>query len=135
LVEPRAVFEWVTERILEAYYKRRPGDAAKWATDLIYYASLEGLVGEYVRLMDMIFSEYFLKEPDFAVRFVVRFNDIIDRMREGPEYAYVAKALEEIERFKEGRMIPEVERMGYRVPRPPKDLRERASELVSRVMG
>jgi hypothetical protein len=135
LAEHRVVFEEATERILEAYYKRRPGDAAKWATDLIYYASLNGLVGEYVRLMDMIFSEYFLKDPDFAVRFVVRFNNIIDRMRKGPEYAYVARALEEIERFKEGRMRPEVERMGYRVPRPPKDLRERASELVGRVMG
>jgi len=135
LVEHRIVFEEVTERILEAYYKRRPGDAVRWATDLIYYASAEGLVGEYVKLLDAIFSEYFLKEPDFAVRFVVKYNDIIDRMRRGPEYEFVAKALEEIERFKEGRMIPEVERMGYRVPRPPKDLRERVSKLIDRVIG
>jgi hypothetical protein len=135
LAEHRVVFEEATERILEAYYKRRPGDAARWATDLIYYASLEGLVGEYVKLIETIFSEYFLKEPDFAVRFTVRFNDVVDKMKKGPEYAYVAKALEEIERFKEGRVIPEVERMGYRVPRPPKDLRERVSELVDRVMG
>jgi hypothetical protein len=135
LVEHRAVFEVATERILEAYYKRRPGDAARWATDLIYYASQEGLIGEYVRLMDTIFSEYFLKEPDFAVRFVVKYNDILDRMRMGPEYVYVAKALEEIERFKESKMIPEVERRGYRVPRPPKDLRERVSKLIDRVMG
>jgi hypothetical protein len=135
LAEHRVVFEEVTEKILEAYYKRRPGDAARWATDLIYYASKEDLIGEYVRLMDMIFSEYFLKEPDFAVRFVVRFNDIIDRMRKGPEYVYVVKALEEVEKLKEGRMIPEVERRGYRVPRPPKDLKERVSKLIDRVMG
>jgi hypothetical protein len=135
LAEHRVVFEGATERILEAYYKRRPGDAARWATDLIYYVSLEGLIEEYVRLMDTIFSEYFLNEPDFAVRFVVKYNDIIDRMRKGPEYVYVSKALEEIERFKEGRMIPEVERRGYRVPRPPKDLKERVSKLIDRVMG
>jgi hypothetical protein len=135
LAERRVVFEEVTERILEAYYKRRPGDAARWATDLIYYASLEDLIGEYIMLMDTIFSEYFLKEPDFAVRFIIRYNDIVDRMRKGPEYAYVAKALEEIERFKEGKMMPEVERRGYRVPRPPKDLRERVSKLIDKVMG
>jgi hypothetical protein len=135
LAERRVVFEEVTERILEAYYKRRPGDAVRWATDLIYYASLEGLVGEYIRLIDTILSEYFLKEPDFAVRFIVRFNDRLDKMRKGSEYAVVAEALEEIERFKEGKMIPEVERMGYRIPRPPKDLRERVSKLLDRVMG
>jgi hypothetical protein len=135
LSERRVVFEEAVERILAAYYKRRPGDATRWATDLIYYASLEGLVEEYVRLIDTIFSEYFLKEPDFAVRFVVKYNDIIDRMRMGPEYVYVARALEEIERFKESRMIPEIERMGYRVPRPPKDLKERVSKLIDRVMG
>jgi len=135
LTERRVVFEEATERILEAYYKRRPGDAARWATDLIYYASLEGLIGEYVRLMDTILSEYFLKEPDFAVRFIVRFNDILDKMKRGSEYAFVAEALEEVERLKEGKMIPEVERMGYRVPRPPKDLRDRVSKLIDRVMG
>jgi hypothetical protein len=134
LAEHRVVFEEAVERILAAYYKRRPGDATRWATDLIYYASQEGLIREYVRLMDTIFSEYFLKEPDFAVRFIVKYNDIIDRMKRGPEYAFVAEALEEVERFKEGRMIPEVERMGYRIPRPPKDLKERVSKLLDRVM-
>jgi hypothetical protein len=129
------VFEVAAERILESYYKRRPGEAARWTANLIYYVSAEGLINEYVKLLDILFHEYIVQEPYFAVRFVAKFNDEIDKMRRGPEYAYVAKALEEVEKLKEGMMVPEVERRGYRVPRPPKDLKERVSRLVDMVMG
>lgn len=123
--EARMVFAESAERILESLSYGRVGEAVKWLTDLIYYASLKGLERQYVELLRAILGEIERGPGALKRRFARSLNAALDKMIWGSEAVYVGELVSAVERVKREALAAHYA--------PPEDLRRRAIMIVEEV--
>lgn len=123
--EAREVFAEATARILEAISFRRVGEAVKWLTDLIYYASLKGYEKQYVELFRAVLREIEGEPIAFKRKFAHSLNTALDKIIRGSEAVYVGELVSVVEKVKNDALAP------YYAPLP--ELKRRASRIVDEV--
>jgi hypothetical protein len=126
LAEHEPVFLEATSRFLRALSMRRMSEAIKWLTDLMYYASLEGLDDQYLKLYDRMLREVDKMPPPFPERFTESLDRVLDKIMMGSEYALIGGTLDKALKLK-------MDRMGKYVTTP-EEFKRKAKKILDEIL-
>jgi hypothetical protein len=104
MAEARPVFTEAVSRALQAISKGRSAEAVRWMTDLMYYACLNGLEDQYVKLFEKIVDEVEASPASFRTRFAESLNSHLEKIRLGPEATYLRGLADRVEAVKKARL-------------------------------
>jgi hypothetical protein len=127
LSEARAVFLEVVSRILESLSKRRASETVKWLTDLMYYANMNNMDEQYLKLFNRIIMEVENQPETFQASFTESLNATLDKMKRGSEAALLLEVLTKAEKLK-------MERLEKYIT-PPETFKLKASKILDEVFG
>lgn len=116
-----------TARVLEAIYRGRHGEAARWLADLAYYASAKGMEEAYLRLLERLLSEAERGPGGLPRRLAEALDSRLERMREGPERLFLSELLQRAEEVK-------VRVLGRHMA-PPETLKREAMRILKEALG
>jgi hypothetical protein len=126
MAEARAVFVEAVSRALQAISRGRSAEAVRWMTDLMYYACLNGLEDQYVKLFEKVVDEVESSPVSFRTRFAESLNSHLEKIRLGPEATYLRDLVDRVEAVKKARLVKYLA--------PPEELVRVASKIVDEVL-